>query len=61
MPAPLLVVDAPFLLYRSYFALPDSIKGRDGRSVNALLGAVNNLLRVAARGLTARGGHLLRG
>ncbi|MGH2842024.1 MAG: flap endonuclease, partial [Solirubrobacteraceae bacterium] len=48
MPAPLLVADAPFLLYRSYFALPDSIRGRDGHPVNALLGTVNNLLRVAA-------------
>src|SRR5579859_7018050 len=27
MPAPLLAVDAPFLLYRSFFALPDSIHG----------------------------------
>jgi len=42
----LLVVDAPFLLYRSFFALPDSIRGADGRPVNALLGSVNNLLRV---------------
>lgn len=48
MPGPLLVVDAPFLLYRSFYALPDSIKGAAGRPVNALLGATNNLLRVAA-------------
>ena len=48
MPGPLLVVDAPFLLYRSFFALPDSIKGADGHPVNALLGAANNLLRIAA-------------
>jgi 5'-3' exonuclease len=48
MPAPLLVVDAPFLLYRSFFALPDSIHGADDRPVNALLGAANALLRVAA-------------
>jgi len=48
MPAPLLVVDAPFLLYRSFFALPEGIRGVEGRPVNALLGAVNNLLRVAA-------------
>ena len=45
---PLLVVDAPFVLYRSFFALPDSIKGGEGRPVNALLGAVNVLLRIAA-------------
>ncbi len=45
---PLLAVDAPFLLYRSFFALPDSIHGADGKSVNALLGAVNALLRIVA-------------
>ncbi|HLK42366.1 MAG TPA: 5'-3' exonuclease [Thermoleophilia bacterium] len=48
MPGPLLVVDAPYVLYRSFFALPDSIHGLDGRPVNALLGAVNVLLRIAA-------------
>jgi DNA polymerase-1 len=46
--APLLVVDAPFVLYRSFFALPDSILGAERKPVNALLGAVNILLRVAA-------------
>lgn len=48
MAAPLLVVDAPFLLYRSFFALPDSIRGAAGRPVNAILGATNVLLRIAA-------------
>jgi DNA polymerase-1 len=48
MPSPLLVVDAPFVLYRSFFALPDSIHGAENRPVNALLGAVNVLLRIAA-------------
>jgi 5'-3' exonuclease len=48
VPAPLIAVDAPFLLYRSFFALPDSITGLDDHPVNALLGAVNVLLRVAA-------------
>src|SRR5436309_15279426 len=48
MPAPLLAVDAPFVLYRSFFALPDSIRGADDRPVNALLGAANLLLRIAA-------------
>ncbi len=47
-PGPLLVVDAPFLLYRSFFALPDSIRDLDGRPVNALLGATNALLRIIA-------------
>jgi 5'-3' exonuclease len=48
MSRPLLVVDAPYVLYRSFFALPDSIHGLDDRPVNALLGAVNVLLRIAA-------------
>lgn len=48
MPGPLLAVDGPFVLYRSFFALPDSIKGTEDRPINALLGAVNVLLRVAA-------------
>jgi 5'-3' exonuclease len=44
----LLAVDVPFLLYRSFFALPESILGVDGHPVAALLGATNVLLRVAA-------------
>jgi DNA polymerase-1 len=44
MPQPLLLADTPHLLYRAFFALPDSIKGADGRPVNALLGSVNQLL-----------------
>jgi DNA polymerase-1 len=46
MPAPLLIADVPWLLYRSFFGLPKSIVGRDGRPVNALLGTVNALLSV---------------
>jgi DNA polymerase-1 len=46
MSGPLLAVDAPYVLFRSFFALPDSIKGADGHPVNALLGAVNILLRI---------------
>ncbi|HEY6396656.1 MAG TPA: 5'-3' exonuclease [Solirubrobacteraceae bacterium] len=48
MPGPLIVVDGPYVLYRSFFALPDSIRGAGEHSVNALLGAANILLRVAA-------------
>jgi 5'-3' exonuclease len=48
MPGPLLVVDAPSLLYRAWFALPDSIVGTDGTPVNALLGATNAILRIVA-------------
>jgi len=44
MPAPLLLTDAPHLLYRAFFALPDSITDDDGRPVNALLGSVNQTL-----------------
>jgi 5'-3' exonuclease len=41
---PLLCADAPHLLYRAFFGLPDTIKGADGRPVNALLGSVNQTL-----------------
>jgi DNA polymerase-1 len=33
------------MLFRAFYALPDSIKGRDGSPVNALLGAANLILR----------------
>ena len=60
MPGPLLVVDAPFLLYRSFFALPDSIRGADGHPVNALLGATNTAAADRRRRLAARRRRLLR-
>jgi 5'-3' exonuclease len=44
VPAPLLIADVPWLLYRSFFALPKSIVGADGQPVNALLGTVNAIL-----------------
>ena len=44
MSPPLLLADAPHLLYRAFFALPDSITDGDGRPVNALLGSVNQLM-----------------
>ena len=40
MAGPLLVVDAPFVLYRAFFALPDKVNHR------ALLGSVNQVLGV---------------
>jgi 5'-3' exonuclease len=46
VPGPLLLADTPWLLYRSFFALPKSIVGADGQPVNALLGTVNALLTV---------------
>ena len=44
MSGPLLVTDTPWLLYRSHFGLPRSIKGADGRPIGALLGTVNTVL-----------------
>jgi DNA polymerase-1 len=41
----LLVVDAPSLLYRAFFALPKSITDGEQRPVNALLGTANLILR----------------
>jgi len=45
VPAPLLIVDAPSLLYRAFYALPKTITDAKGQSVNALLGTTNLLLR----------------
>jgi DNA polymerase-1 len=45
MAKPLLVVDAPSMLYRAFFALPKTIKGAEGQPVNALLGTANLVLR----------------
>ncbi|HYU60607.1 MAG TPA: 5'-3' exonuclease [Solirubrobacterales bacterium] len=47
--APLLAVDAPSLLFRAFYALPDSIKAPDGAPVNALLGTTNLILREVER------------
>jgi 5'-3' exonuclease len=47
--APLLAVDAPSLLFRAWYALPDSIKDPEGRPVNALLGTANLVLFEVAR------------
>jgi DNA polymerase-1 len=38
-------VDAPSVLYRAFFALPKTIRGSGGASVNALLGTVNMVLQ----------------
>lgn len=48
-PRPLLAVDAPSMLFRAFYALPDSIKGPDGKPVNALLGTTNLILREVER------------
>jgi 5'-3' exonuclease len=45
MAGPLLAVDAPSMMYRAFYALPKSIKGSDGKPVNALLGTANLILR----------------
>jgi DNA polymerase-1 len=47
MPGPLLALDVPWLLYRSHFALPGTIRGAEGRPVGALLGTVNAILGLA--------------
>ncbi len=44
MSGPLLTLDIPWLLYRSFYAIPRSVKGRDGMPVGALLGTVNTTL-----------------
>ncbi len=54
MPAPLLIADVPWLLYRSFFALPKSIVDEQGRPVNALLGTVNAVLALIDARLPAR-------
>lgn len=45
---PLLCVDGPWVLYRSYFGLPKTITGAGGRPVGALLGSVNLILTQVA-------------
>jgi 5'-3' exonuclease len=55
VPAPLLIADVPWLLYRSFFGLPKSIVGADGQPVNALLGTVNAILTFYDARLPARG------
>src|SRR6266480_762209 len=47
VPSPLVVVDAPFFLYRAFYSLPSSIKGKGGKPANAVLGSTNAILAVA--------------
>lgn len=42
--APLLALDTPWLMYRSFFGLPRSIRGTGDVAVGALLGTVNTIL-----------------
>jgi 5'-3' exonuclease len=42
---PLLAVDAPSMLFRSFYALPKTIVGPNGAPVNALLGTANLIVR----------------
>jgi 5'-3' exonuclease len=44
----MLAVDGPSLLYRAFFALPESITDDADRPVNALLGFTNAVLRICA-------------
>ena len=41
----ILAFDLSSLAYRSYYGLPDSIKGVDGRPVNAIKGYLDSLNR----------------
>ncbi len=50
MSGELLAIDTPWLLYRSHFALPSSIRGVGGARVGALLGTVNTVLGLAQWG-----------
>ncbi len=45
MAGPLLAVDAPSMLFRAFYALPESIKGAGDTPINALLGTANLVLR----------------
>jgi DNA polymerase-1 len=45
MAGPLLVVDAPSMLFRAFYALPKTITGPDEQPVNALLGTANLILK----------------
>ena len=49
MPAPLLAVDAPSLLYRAFYALPKTITDDNDVPVNALLGVSNLVLQAVER------------
>jgi 5'-3' exonuclease len=49
MSAPLLVVDAPSMLFRAFYALPTTITGADDKPVNALLGTANLILMEVER------------
>jgi len=49
MSGPLLAIDAPSMLFRAFYALPDSIKAPGGEPVNALLGATNLILQEVER------------
>jgi 5'-3' exonuclease len=46
---PLLAVDTPSMLFRAFYALPKTITGKDGKPVNALLGAANLILQEVER------------
>ena len=48
------------MLFRAFYALPDTIKGADGQPVNALLGTANLILREIEEHEPARRGALLR-
>ncbi|RZQ66077.1 5'-3' exonuclease [Amycolatopsis suaedae] len=46
MTAPLVLLDAASLYFRSFYALPDSMKAADGTSVNAVRGFTDTIARI---------------
>ncbi|WP_317495661.1 5'-3' exonuclease [Haloechinothrix sp. LS1_15] len=46
MTSPLVLLDAASLYFRSYFALPESLRAADGTSVNAVRGFADTLARI---------------
>lgn len=46
--SPLVAIDAPMLVFQSYYGIPDSFHDAQGRSVNAVLGFTLRLLELLA-------------
>ena len=44
---PLLLIDLPYLLFRSFYGMPKTITDNKKRPVNALLGTANTVLAIA--------------
>lgn len=51
---PLVVIDAPMLVFQSFYAIPDTFRDGRGRPVNAVLGFTQRLLDILASVKAAR-------